>query len=400
MAPRQDGIRPTIQTELLQAHAEGGAFLTQTVPMQVWTGVVLTEEVSSGLSVFDRFTLECLIQLGTCRVEDLCEVIGIDNGLATWWLESVEMKGLANKLGEATFTPNIDLCVDALASNSIQMKTETEKTIVWFAQTSEMIVLSPQDTMIKTLSKVEPTARFPFPSSVGGTSRGELIGQSLEKGLLYGDAVHSIVEVSDSKTLDEDTCPAYQLEVNLDKIEDATTKVNIYGFPAIKGARAAKAKRDMVRHSMTIPTLRQFMDASLSKVGELSKSLCEAMENEGFSEPKMLDNRAVATLEYDKARSMIEAALLNCHKRIRFVIDGEMAYEIPLELVPADDKVASLIHLDGAVRIFLDEALSDEPLERICIEYGVSEEGISQRLWQLKHYAVIYQLRERGDFSE
>lgn len=397
---RRGATIPEIHTELLQAHREGEALLTQTVPIQIWSGVVFTQEIITGLSVFERFTLECLLQLGTCGAEDICEVIGIDSGLAQRWLEIVESKGLATRLDEATFIPNVGLCVDALARNSIKEEKETEKTIAWFAQTSEMVVLSSKDPMIRILSTIKPKAGFEIPSTVADVSRGELIKQSLENSLLYGDEADSIIGVRDSTPLGDKPCPAYLLEINLNKTNHGPAETNIYGYPEKNENQHGKTGIDMIMKSMSIPTLKKFMGASLKRVSDLSNSLCRAMEDEGFLWPKMQENGAVATLHYDKAQSMIKEALLNCQKRIRFIIDNDMVYEIPLELVPADDKVASLICLDSAVTAFLKEPMSDGLLEKICIEYDVSVKDASRRLWQLKHYAIIYQLREQQDFNE
>jgi hypothetical protein len=400
MLLRRDGTTPEIDIELLRTHDEGGALLTQAVPIQIWTGVVITQEVITGLSVFERFTLECLVQLDTCGAEDICEVIGIDHGLAKRWLEIVEMKGLATRQDEATFIPNVGPCVEALAKNSIKERKEAEKTIAWFAQTSEMILLGPNDPMIRILSKVKPKARFEIPNSVAHVSRGSLIEQSLDKSLLYGDEAHSIIGVKDSTLLGEDTCAAYLLEINLDKINHTTVETNVYGHPAKKEGQHGKNGNFMIRQPMSIPTLPEFIGASLKKVSGLSNSLSKAMEGEGFLSPQMLQNSAVATLNYDKALSMLEEGLLSSHKRIRFTIDSEMVYEIPFELIPADDKTASLINLDSAVRALLELPISEEALDKICIEYDVSQKDVSKRLWQLKQYAMIYQLREQQDFNE
>ena len=107
-----------------------------------------------------------------------------------------------------------------------------------------------------------------------------------------------------------------------------------------------------------------------------------------------------ATLDYEKAREMAEQALLDCNKRISFVIDGEIEYEIPLLLVHSDERVAALIHLDVAVKQLLATKASASVLADICEEFGVTKKDVVLRLWRLKQYAAIYQLREEQDFFE
>jgi hypothetical protein len=124
------------------------------------------------------------------------------------------------------------------------------------------------------------------------------------------------------------------------------------------------------------------------------------MKNEGLLDPKIQDYSGQATLDYRKAREIAEQALLDCNKRISFVIDGEIEYEIPLLLVHSDDKVAALINLDVAVKHLLKKKASACILAEICEEFDVMKKDVVLRLWQLKQYAAIYQLREEQDFFE
>jgi hypothetical protein len=390
----------SIRIELLPGDTVGGAFLKQTVALQVWTDVLVTEEVSIGLSVFEKFTLECLLQLGTCRTEDLCEVVGIGSELARWWLDGVEAIGLARRTSESTFVPNIESCIDALASNSVQKQEETEKTMVWFPQTSELLVLNQQDTLLRTLSTIDPTTSFPLPDIFAGESRGDVAQNALKNSLLYGNGVSSIVAVQDTKKIDDTMCPAYQLEMDIAQVDSVFVKVNIFGYPARKGSRRQNEKRDLVRESMHIPRLSKYVDVSRERVRSLSHSLVYAMEREGLLDPKIQEGKGHATLDYDKAREVADQALLDCNKRISFVIDGEIEYVIPLTLVHSGRRVAALINLDTAVKRLLAEKVSTSVVEKICGEFDVTQREIVLRLWRIKQYAAIYQLREEQDFFE
>ena len=124
------------------------------------------------------------------------------------------------------------------------------------------------------------------------------------------------------------------------------------------------------------------------------------MKNVGLLDPKIQGGSGQATLDYEKARKMAEQALLGCNKRISFVIDGEIEYEIPLLLVHSDDRVAALIHLDVAVKQLLSTKASASILAEICEEFDVTKKNVVHRLWRLKQYAAIYQLREEQDFLE
>ena len=400
MPAHRDDNEATVRIELIPSDSTGGSVLKQTVALQVWTDVLVTEEVSIGLSVFEQFTLKCLLQLGECRTEDICEVIGIGPELARWWLDGVEPIGLARRTGESIFEPNIDSCIDALASNSVQKHEDTEKTMVWFPQTDELLVLQQHDTLLKTLSKIDPTTSFPLPDRLIGANRGDIVQNSLDNSHLYGNEASSIVAANDKREIDDRMCPAYQLEMNIAQVDGAAVIAHIYGYPAQRGSRRQNEKRGLVRKPIHIPRLSKYVNISRERVRSLSDRLGHAMKNEGLLDPKIQDGSGQATLDYEKAREMAEQALLDCNKRISFVIDGEIEYEIPLLLVHSDDRVAALIHLDVAVKQLLATKASASVLAEICEEFDVTKKDVVLRLWRLKQYAAIYQLREEQDFLE
>lgn len=389
-----------IHFELLQGIGDGRAYLTQTVPLVVWNNVALIQKANSGLTLFDRFTLECLLQLGTCDVEDLCEVLSIDEALSLWWLEMFEMRGMARRMGETTFAPNIDLCKEALTSNFIAEKNEVIKTILWFPQSGEMVVMNPQDAILKKLSKIDPFALFPFSDEVSSQTRSELIKRSLDQSLLYGSDADSIEEAIDRNRLDSKTCAAYLLEMDLDKIGQDFADLNVYGFRSQRGEPKRRESREIKRCSIRLPILRVLIRASQKKIDDLSNSLLDAMKRKGLLQPELRGNHANAILEYKQAQIMAEKEPLTLRKRIRFNIGSETIYEVPLELVPADENTQLLINLDSAVSAFMAAELSNSCLEAISAEYNLLAADISLRLWELRYYKAIYELRESRDFFE
>ena len=400
MKPNQNNNSKQIRLEIFPDDGADSALLKKTVALQVWADVLVSEEVSVGLSVFDQFTLECLLQLDSCCAEDLCEVIGIDPELAQWWLDGVVNSGLARMADKSMYLPNMGLCVKALESKTIQKQDDSIKTMIWFPETGEILVLNQQDKLLVTLSRIEPIAGYPLSDKLVGANRGDLVRNSQNKSLLYGNASSSISAVNDTSKIDDRMCPAYLLELDIAKADSTAAKVNIYGYPARRGSGRQTDKRDLIRKTIRIPRLYEYENLLRQKIGSLNQRLCHAMEEEGFLNPQILEEGCQAALDYDKAREMADQTLLDFSKRITFFIDDEMEYEIPFKLKPENDRVAALFKMDSAVRRLLANHVSNTVLGELCSEYNITRGDFMLRLWQVKQYAAIYKLREEQDFFE
>ncbi|RLA47058.1 MAG: hypothetical protein DRR42_17865, partial [Gammaproteobacteria bacterium] len=247
------------------------ASIKRIVPLQIWSGVKLQRHTSRGLSVFERFTVEALLQLGTCRADELSEITGIEESLAAWWLDGAELTGLASRVGERKYMANIEQCIEAASSGAVIGVATDEITVAWLPISNDFIALGQGDELVRTLNRVRPVASYPLPEPDSGILRADLLNSGLPKGCIYGAQEFSIIEFDSDGVRVEEAIPSYLMEVEIPSEESTDTQVVFYTELGGKKETGKKGRlsRSLARESCRIP----LMQNTVSDLNCLSDSI-------------------------------------------------------------------------------------------------------------------------------
>jgi hypothetical protein len=109
----------------------------------------------------------------------------------------------------------------------------------------------------------------------------------------------------------------------------------------------------------------------------------ESSDPEGFS----------ACLREGEARAFARDRLVCETHGVRVRVDDELQYVVPLRCSPADERAAEVFALDCTIRRLLSGE-RDESSGR-----GLCNQDVFTRLWELRLFKPLYDLREPVDFA-
>lgn len=155
------------------------------LPMIVWDRVSVVLRVMQGLTLLERFTLKCLLSLGECRSEDLWEIASLPPELTTWLFSILEQKGLASHDQYGVFRPNREASMKALEIRGVPVDRKDTRTVLWFPESEEIVVLKDATSLLTQLRHVLPGRQYPL-AQHQKTSRGELINKAIQAGACMG----------------------------------------------------------------------------------------------------------------------------------------------------------------------------------------------------------------------
>lgn len=377
------------------------ASVKQIVPLQIWNGVKLQRHTSRGLSVFERFTIEALLQLGTCSAGELSEITGIEEGLSAWWLDGAELTGLANRIGEQRYAANIEQCIEAASSGAVMGVAADEITIAWFPVSNDFIALGQGDELVRTLSRVRPVASYPVPEQDSTALRSDLLNSALSKGCVYGVKGASIQEFDVDDVRIGEVIPSFLMEIELPDEGATDTQVVFYTESGGKKESGKKGKlsKSLIRESCRIP-LMQNTTSDLRHLSDsiFSKAVFE-IEQGGLISPRKSRETIMADMSREWAVESAKKGRIDRHPRISITLNREVHLELSCDLSATDDIVKSMMALDDAVGELLSAEDMLEKLNEVIVRTNVPQEELIERLWQLSEFGAVYRIRELEDFA-
>lgn len=378
------------------------ASIKRVVPLQVWSGVKLQRRIDRGLSVFERFIIEALLKLGACDASEISTITGLEERLCAWWLDNAVYLGLANRVGDNKYSAIIDRCEKAASAGTCVGSTTDEVSILWLPVSNDFIILGQRENLVRTLSRVRPVASYPVEPSQIGRARSDLLNTALAAGQVYGAKGSSVVKFDDDDVNVSETTPAYLMEVEMPV--RASTDVEATFYSELRGGKKASKNRQRsvsyVRKQCRIPTAERMMcEANELSDTVLSQAYPEIV-NLGLNNPRKVDGLVVAEMSREWTLRSARERLIDPHPRLSITLNGEVCVEFSCELVAQDGEVKSMVALDDAVRELLAaEDIVDE-FDAVLSDHDLSSSEVRERLWQLREYSAIYQMREREDFLQ
>ena len=100
-----------------------------------------------------------------------------------------------------------------------------------------------------------------------------------------------------------------------------------------------------------------------------------------------------ASLREGEARAFALRGLVSEVHSLRIRIDDEFQCIVPLRCSPADDGAARIFAIDRTIRSLLSASRTDPEFN------GVRRQDVLNRLWQLRLFKPLYDLREAEDFA-
>jgi hypothetical protein len=354
----------------------------------------------------ERFVIECLLELGSCSSDDLGAIAGVPHELAGWMLASLEQKGLACRQQGDLFAPAAETCAEALACSSVLTQREEQLTVLWFPETDEFVVLKEGGDIARMLRRTVPMGRYPLSERYKREQRASLLSAALKSGRVYGEDCDAICAIVDNEPVKEDMCPAYHVAVELPSPGAREWRLTIRGRK--QGSRARtdgddnireEAPREFVEHALSLPVLSHLAHNWRAQLQHAVNEIGVQLEKLGLSSAELRNGVFKASLDGKAATQMACDRLLTERAGLSIRIDREIEYEVPLELSLRDDRARNIFALDAAVRAVLAAQNRLEVIKAVCGDGLAQRDEVVERMWQMRLYGPVYDLREVEDFS-
>jgi hypothetical protein len=404
-----DGV--PLELTLLQSLAdENGAGLvveSAWLAMVFWDGVRVVMNSTQGLTMMERFVIECLLTVQECRPDDLRDIAAIPSELANWLLGSLVQKGLAHRGDGDRFTPAENACTQALERQSISISQVEERGFIWFPETDEVVALRDIGNLCQQVRKLRPSGQCPLPDKWLNANRGQVIRKAMAAGLMVGDDVAAISDVLDDTTL-KVTCSAYHCNAVLPHHGTNGWRISVSGYqrPGRRTGSDINTDRsddlEYVERALPLPVLPGLVSTLKERLSRAVPVIRDNLNQKlGTNDVVHDDDQMSATLNEKAAFSLSQDRLLVSRHALGVKIDSEIEYTIPLRLQPSpvDEAAQKLFALDNAVQRVLTIPIAAGVVDSICLEAKVSMSDLIGRLWHLKMFRKIYELREAEDFA-
>jgi hypothetical protein len=378
------------------------------LPIVIWEGVRVNMRSKRGLTLMERFVIECLLTLNECRAEELLEIASIPPELAGWLLSSLTQKALADRNGN-WFRANKIACARALAENCASVEHEEKRSFLWFPETHEVVAIRDAGDLIHRLRHIRPFGTFPLPTEWESRTRGQVIQDAMKRGRLCGDDAEAIWEVNDDETFETMNCPAYQCRAILPHNGSNQWRLTITGYRKRKSRakpsneNANTSADEIIEQTLTIPVLqvlaRSWWD-HLENAGDAIRNRLE--QRLGQCEVRSDGQELTALLSGNAATELSQERFLVSRIGLGVSCDREIDYTVSLHLRPSptDTAAQNLFSLDDAVQRIVAAPSPTVVAPLVCTESGVLVSEVIDRLWGLKLFRTVYDLREAEDFVE
>jgi len=161
-------------------------------------------------------------------------------------------------------------------------------------------------------------------------------------------------------------------------------------------------KPNLVEESLPLPVLPGLAYLWQKRMSDAHDSICNALRQKfGLIDVQDIGGRLSAIVTKEGAERMSSQWLLLNEFGLGVRIKGEIEYTIRLDIQPspADQTVQKMFILDKTIQRILAIQGDLKAVEEVCREAGVHLPEVFERLWQLKQFCKIYELREREDFA-
>jgi hypothetical protein len=376
------------------------------LPMAVWDGTRVLVNTRQGLTVMEMFAIEALLTLGICGEADLRAIAALPAEIGGWILASLEQKRLAKKCGNFTYSPVEDACRQALASGCVVTQREERRAILCFPETNEYVVLPDADSVLDMLRDIIPMGSFHWPERLSGKSQSQILSDAISDGRLFGEDAHTIASVVETTELIEGLCPAYQVSTPLPPQGSAQWKLTFWG--KARGGRGRAIQADtrndrespaLIERSMQLPILPHLADAWKTTLDDAFSSSMAKLAVLGIGRTEIQNGAVVAAIDGVSAERFGRHHLLTAQTGMAVVKDRSIEFEIPLVLSPSDDSARSQFMVDDSVQAVLRASAPVEAIAAICSNDASLRAGMIDRMWALRLYRVIYDIREAEDFA-
>jgi hypothetical protein len=375
------------------------------LPMAIWDGVRVQVKARRGLTLMERFVIECLLELGSCSDDDLGEIAGVPDELAGWMLASLEQKGLACRQQGDLFAPAAETCLEALACSSVETQREEQRTVLLFPETDEFVVLKEGGDFARMLRKTVPMGRYPLPERYKRKSRASLLSEALKSGRVYSEDCDAICAIVDNEIVKEVMCPAYHAAAELPSPGLREWRLTLRGRKRERPGRTdgtgdirEEAPPEFNEHAISLPVLTLLANKWLAQLEHAVDDISVQIERIGLSSAVFRSGVFRASLDGKAATQMACDRLLTERAGLSICVDREIEYEVPLELSPVDDSARRIFALDKGVREVLCSKNGLEAMKVVCGDDQSQRNALVERMWQMKLYGTIYRLREVEDF--
>ena len=379
------------------------------LPMVIWERVSVVIQSVQGLTVMERFVVECLLKLKECQTGELQEIASIPPELANWLLSSLSQKGLARQEGGRWFQAETDVCIQALKQKSVLVDSKIQRDFIWFPQTEEMVVLSGSNNVFEGLRHINPIGKFPIIETRPNTKRGDIVREALRRNRLYGDDAGAISDADDDVEFDSETCPAYHARAILPHRGTDGWLLAVSGKQRRNrtahstGHAEATGNVRAVEQTLPVPMLPEIVRLWRSHLSgtfdSIQRRLCQR-----FSMGQVENNNGQLSATVHKETALPRDWLLvnDIGLAVRIATDAnEIEYTLPLHLRPApgDEAMEKMFAVDAAVQKVVAAPHASEIVDSACHAEGVSTADVVERLWHLKLFRKVYDLRETEDFA-
>lgn len=379
---------------------EGASFhLVQAwLPMVLLDGVTVTVETYEGMSVMERFVTESLLTLGKLDASDLQEIASIPVELGAWLLGCLKQRGLAKELELGTFKPIASKCSTAMEEGRLPVRRPQRLDILWFPETEEAVVMEEAAPLSRQLRNIRPGKSFPLSDGVRGRSRREVLLKLLRANRLYGRDGVSIFDVDDEKAVGQSHCPAYACGAVLPFAEDGNWRLVVSVLhrrkrPSAGPKEGGASHADAERIELPVPRLKNMVTKYRSELATVTEFIANKLATAHGIQLTCHDGLPLrAEITEDGAAELRQTCLLRELSGLKVRVSDEFELAMPLKLKPSDQGAEELFAVDKAVTVYLGDEAKVLPPE---LERGT----LCERLWELRLYKPLYDLREPVDFA-
>lgn len=373
------------------------------LPMCVWEDVRVEMRTTRGLTIMERFVIECLLRLDGCDSADLQEIAAIGPELSKWLLISCLQKSLARRDRNRFFAER-HACEQALERNELPHQVERRVDILCFPETDEFVLLDDFSHFLRQFRQLQPSGNYPLPIHWERSERGELLSRAREEGRLYGNAANTCVVFHDGAVMTGKQCPAYQASVELRDAAETDWVITLIGhcaqkkklLPASNSENHQRTKLAYVR--VRLPALPQLKRRWQMLFAAVEEKLRDELQKVGLGRIERRGAMWMANVDAAAADALAADRLLTLNMELAVQLDREVEFSAPLELVPSANASRQAFARDNVVRQVLSA-----PKERVVAvateDPNVTLADVRGRLWQLKLFGAVYQLRQEEDFA-
>lgn len=374
------------------------------LPMDVWEDVLVRTRSTRGLTIMERFVIECLICLDGCSAADLTEIAAIPPELGTWLLSSCTERSLARREGDV-FYADESACERALQQGRVPCESEERLDFLCFPETDEFVLLGDSGQFLRELRRVLPSGQFPLSERWKRAERRVLLTQALDEGRVYGKGIGACVEFLDETCAEKELCPAYYANVELGDDSDTDWKLSIVGKRKRKRGTVPASSpdsddfADIVNVPITLPVLKHARGRWEATCAAAEDAVRDTLCSIGLQKIDRRSSFWKAQVDAATAEKMAAERPLSSDMEIEVQIDGEIKFSMRLELSPCDEGSRKGFARDDVVRAVLAAPEG-------CLDFAVIGEGcatmaeVRSRLWQLRLFGKVYELRKKEDFGE